>query len=834
MAASIFNSEPLLEVSDDLESTVLRTMSAIDPRPEGIMKEVLAEGKIFRTASTMWKSTASVEPWRPNAQHETKEPLLSAYLASISEELSVKKIPSSKASEKQKQPEVEDYSEMFATSWHPTSNLNPSFHRQHVLNKPLPVSMHSTSPGIHSRRALETQNFEILNRGARRYRRSGRMFEPWDFSMISDAAIVLCSGKPASVEKPQRAGVSGSYFIRGERDILGVFKPVDEEPSNVFVEAMQDMGPPSRGSMSSTQSGGDVEFDFDHSCFPSGQGAFREVAAYILDHDNFSRVPQTALAQVNAELFSGSSPREGFGLSTADNTQPVVKQGAFQVYVSNLGDAEDFGPGVILTESVHRVAILDIRVLNCDRHPGNLLVVPTRDPEEVGRNKYEVIPIDHGFILPEIVPTCPWAVWMDWKQAKEPLSEKVIKYIHSLDADMDSKILKDELNGCIMNGSLLTLRIATHLLKKGVELGLSLYDIGTMVFCRNAKREESLLAKIGREALDAGMAREERLLGDDDDDDDDESDDEEGRTELGSNRTMGGEMFDMDDVASGSPVRARACSESRMALHPCPKSKRNHGHPVNTLSEGTCDFVVKYASRMIDEHLHQYVESMAKGSAHHGLDTSGSAHGGGRHASPMDAHGVATRALGRSLGRIRSIPDFANTAGTRKRRITPSPPPMYRKEEMANRVRALASDFETSTVRNQGRRRLTSESPVRTRPNLPPLPLHSNVDNHLPSMFPRLDLKHGDKEGHRHGRHYHHNHKHFDLDQNSSDNSSEVVVEELRMHFSERPLLLPELNNTLTAVVSSSREKSLKKSAEPEYSPISAASDAMVVEGDGL
>eukprot|EP00184_Porphyridium_aerugineum_P008832 CAMPEP_0184692004 /NCGR_PEP_ID=MMETSP0313-20130426/656_1 /TAXON_ID=2792 /ORGANISM="Porphyridium aerugineum, Strain SAG 1380-2" /LENGTH=705 /DNA_ID=CAMNT_0027149797 /DNA_START=919 /DNA_END=3036 /DNA_ORIENTATION=+ len=688
--------------------------------------------------------------------------------------------------------------ELFATSWHPT----PTFLRQSTA--PLNLSMSNLKKNSHSK--LQDENvddnddedvskdndkgkskgkgkavphFEIINPRAKRYTTTQK-FQPWDFSKIAKAAIRLKTGKTTSWERPQRQGVSGTYFIKADREILGVFKPADEEAMNIFdeAEALQRM------SSSSASASSSVDFNFDRTCFPPGRGAFREVAAYILDHHNFAKVPQTALAQVNAKLFDAASP------PTAN-----PKQGAFQVYVSNLGDAEDFGPGVFLTESIHRIAILDIRVLNCDRHPGNLLVVPTQEPDYIGKNKYEVIPIDHGFILPDVVPTCPWPVWMDWKQSKEALSPKFVKHVQSFDSDMDSKILSDELNGHMTNGSLLTLRIATHLLKRGVELGLSLFDIGSLVFCRDPKREESLLAKIAREALDAGMAREDRLGIRDDDDE------EETGHEKTFNALLGPDiMFDMDDIGSVSPIRSRSCSDYNLASYLLARR-----HPINSLSEGTYDFIARYACRMIDSQLQVMADL--------------------NHSPQLQD---ASPGLSRSLSRVRSIPDFANAAGTRKRRASPSPPLLYSSEEMANRMRALVSPVKGPTC----------ATALRPRPdNLPPLPFASSLrSSHGPDMFPRLDLKHSEAHFHTHHAHHaHHAHHHHQHQQYHHVHLAAYTQTDSGEGRSPLPLQfivnLPEVKDTLSAVVSSSTLSSLDihvQSLDPGFSPFSVASDGMV------
>jgi hypothetical protein len=61
--------------------------------------------------------------------------------------------------------------------------------------------------------------------------------------------------------------------------------------------------------------------------------------------------------------------------------------------------AEDLGSALFGSEQVHRLGVLDIRLLNLDRHLGNILVVD--DGPSVDSDRYQLVPIDHGFVLPE-------------------------------------------------------------------------------------------------------------------------------------------------------------------------------------------------------------------------------------------------------------------------------------------------------------------------------------------------------------------------------------------------------------------------------------------------
>ena len=66
-----------------------------------------------------------------------------------------------------------------------------------------------------------------------------------------------------------------------------------------------------------------------------GEGAVREVAAYVLDHGHFSGVPPTALvsAYVSGESSTGTSG--------------AVKVGSLQQFVESEGDCEERGESVL-------------------------------------------------------------------------------------------------------------------------------------------------------------------------------------------------------------------------------------------------------------------------------------------------------------------------------------------------------------------------------------------------------------------------------------------------------------------------------------------------------
>lgn len=66
-----------------------------------------------------------------------------------------------------------------------------------------------------------------------------------------------------------------------------------------------------------------------------GEGAVREVAAYVLDHGHFSGVPPTALVSAYVSEDTTSSSSSGTG--------GAVKVGSLQQFVESEGDCEERG-----------------------------------------------------------------------------------------------------------------------------------------------------------------------------------------------------------------------------------------------------------------------------------------------------------------------------------------------------------------------------------------------------------------------------------------------------------------------------------------------------------
>jgi len=286
-------------------------------------------------------------------------------------------------------------------------------------------------------------------------------------------------------------GVGGTYFMHDpSNNVVGVFKPQDEEPFNInnpkgFM--------PRRGSDAGLKEGILV-----------GEASVRECAAFVLDYDNFSGVPPTDLVLCQHPVFhSNPIPLEDSEQATP-SPQPhrlksKIKVGSFQQYREHDGDTEE-QPRSLISKfpvgEVHKIALLDVRLFNTDRHGGNVLY---KEWTDMFKNKtYELIPIDHGYTMPSTLDEA-WFEWQSWPQAKQKMEPRTKEYIHSLDAEMDIKLLKRKFTDTFRSEHFRILRISTMLLKKAARWDLTFYDIACLM-CRSQPKLPSKLETLCQEA----------------------------------------------------------------------------------------------------------------------------------------------------------------------------------------------------------------------------------------------------------------------------------------------------------------------------------------------
>ncbi|KAE8694647.1 Phosphatidylinositol 4-kinase gamma 3 [Hibiscus syriacus] len=221
-------------------------------------------------------------------------------------------------------------------------------------------------------------------------------------------------------------GTGGTYFVQDKFgfDYVSICKSIDEEPMAVNSPQGLPVSTDGEGLKKGTR---------------VGEGALREVAAYILDH------PMNGPRSLSGEMlgFAGVPPtcmvrclHEGFNHPDGYECAPEnVKVGSLQMFMNNSGSCDDMGPGAFPVEEVHKITVFDIRMVNADRHAGNILIGKRDDDLTV------LTPIDHGYCMPECFEDCTFD-WLYWIQSKQPYSPDTIAYIKSLDAEQDIALLK--------------------------------------------------------------------------------------------------------------------------------------------------------------------------------------------------------------------------------------------------------------------------------------------------------------------------------------------------------------------------------------------------------
>ncbi|KAI5081817.1 hypothetical protein GOP47_0001560 [Adiantum capillus-veneris] len=278
-----------------------------------------------------------------------------------------------------------------------------------------------------------------------------------------------------------RDGSGGVYFMQDEfgSSIVGVFKPADEEPMAVN----NPKGLPVSKNGEGLKRGTKV-----------GEGALREVAAFILDHTadgetsekltGFAGVPPTVLVKCYHESFGQSK--------TVKTTSTLPKVGSLQMYVHARSNCEDMGPAQFPVHEVHKIAVLDIRLANTDRNGANILACKEADDSE-----WSLVPIDHGYCLPDKFEDCTFE-WLYWPQSKLPFEPETLKYISSLDADADVLLLQKH-GWTLSEDCARVLRVGTMLLKKGAAAGLTPFKIGS-ILCRESLNKMSAIEKMLEDA----------------------------------------------------------------------------------------------------------------------------------------------------------------------------------------------------------------------------------------------------------------------------------------------------------------------------------------------
>ena len=294
----------------------------------------------------------------------------------------------------------------------------------------------------------------------------------------------------------------GVYFMRG---ICGrrvaVFKPFDEEqgmPNNT--KGFQGTG----------------ELGLRQYAKP-GYGCVREVAAYIMDVDNFCRVPPTLLVHCEHPVLN-------YPERSGCKSHPYPKLGSLQKFVYALGTFEDVGSSLLGVLEVQKVALLDLRLLNGDRNASNILAIRKQNDthtdctysnsciaasgsqmsgectkfDSAERGVYELVPIDHGYCLPSrlLIHELDWA-WFYYPQIDQPVHDEIKQYLKGLDLDVLLRGMLSQVS--LSEESLFLARVSHQLVVEGVAAGLTLFNIAAIV-ARTADDIPSALEKALDEA----------------------------------------------------------------------------------------------------------------------------------------------------------------------------------------------------------------------------------------------------------------------------------------------------------------------------------------------
>ncbi|CAO2207845.1 unnamed protein product [Urochloa humidicola] len=260
--------------------------------------------------------------------------------------------------------------------------------------------------------------------------------------LIAEAAAAIASGTRLV---PAQGGLGGALLLTGSRagEHVAVIKPLGGDTDTAAAAAAAGY---------------------------ESKAVLREVAAFLLDHGGFASVEPTALIRISRPSVAA--------VPAAATTTTVA---SIQRFVAHEYDAGELGPSRFSVASVHRVGILDVRLLNIDRHAGNILVKQSSSPPmpQPQPQPLELVPIDHGLCLPEQLDD-PYFEWLHWPQSSLPFSGEELAYVASLDPFKDAETLRAELPA-LEEPAIRILTLCTIFLKRAAAAGLCLAHIGDMM-----------------------------------------------------------------------------------------------------------------------------------------------------------------------------------------------------------------------------------------------------------------------------------------------------------------------------------------------------------------
>jgi hypothetical protein len=257
----------------------------------------------------------------------------------------------------------------------------------------------------------------------------------------------------------QASGVTGSKFVIIKGVKVAVLKPVGPVPphlENPILNAVEEkLREPEHCEVEVEDSlnrlhpiMSDVLMSSDASLrdgVPLHRMLCREKLSEIVGRD--LGVPPTSLVKIPTLKRRRSS----FDLCTLHKFVPSTKE---------LRLAEDAGEiKHVDLQSAQNISLLDMRLINYDRHSGNVLVLK-KDGQ-----KSKIVPIDHGLVLSRVPrfylnSFC----WESWSNLKKPLTTMSIHYLQNLNWQRDKENVYGEL-GVIDKDALDTLCLTTGILK---------------------------------------------------------------------------------------------------------------------------------------------------------------------------------------------------------------------------------------------------------------------------------------------------------------------------------------------------------------------------------
>jgi hypothetical protein len=222
-----------------------------------------------------------------------------------------------------------------------------------------------------------------------------------------------------------------------------------------------------------------------------GESALLELLAYYLDQKFGGRfhVPPTWFAEVAAANLSYRRNR------------CVKKEGAFQLFLSDCKTFDQITgeeASSLSRQQVQTIATWDILTFNADRNAQNLLI--RRGPD----GRVQLIPVDHGCILPTEAQSGGEFCWLDLPQVQEPICPELDEFIDGL-TSAPLRTCIEELRAIgvhpmqikHLEEKILVHEVVIAMLKYGKNQGLSLYEIA--LFCTGPV---PLIARLMQVSLD--------------------------------------------------------------------------------------------------------------------------------------------------------------------------------------------------------------------------------------------------------------------------------------------------------------------------------------------